>query len=57
MRLGAEPARQRAAAEWLAARAADEEILFDSEIDSKWERALGKLGVDLLTLSSDAGHA
>jgi putative transcriptional regulator len=41
---------------WLHAPA-DEEILFDNEIDSKWQRALGKLGVDLLTLSSDAGHA
>ncbi len=36
---------------------ADEEILFDGEIDSKWQRALGKLGVDLSALSSDAGHA
>jgi putative transcriptional regulator len=35
----------------------DEDILFDNEIDSKWLRALGKLGVDVLTLSSDAGHA
>jgi putative transcriptional regulator len=41
---------------WLHAPA-DEEILFDGELDSKWERALAKLGVDLLTLSSDAGHA
>src|SRR6266568_4746153 len=29
---------------------ADEEILFDGEIDSKWQRALGKLGVDLSAL-------
>ena len=37
--------------------AADEEILFDEELDSKWQRALGKLGVDLSMLSSESGHA
>jgi putative transcriptional regulator len=37
--------------------APDEDILFDAEIDSKWQRALAKLGVDLSMLSTDAGHA
>jgi putative transcriptional regulator len=36
---------------------ADEEILFDADIDTKYERALAKLGVDPAMLSSDAGHA
>jgi putative transcriptional regulator len=35
----------------------DEAILFDGELDNKWQRALAKLGVDLSMLSSDAGHA
>jgi putative transcriptional regulator len=41
---------------WLHAPA-DEDLLFDGAIDSKWQRALGKLGVDLSMLSTDAGHA
>jgi putative transcriptional regulator len=41
---------------WLHAPA-DEAILFDVELDSKWQRALGKLGVELSMLSADAGHA
>lgn len=41
---------------WLHAPA-DEDLLFDAELDSKWQRALAKLGVDLSMLSSDAGHA
>lgn len=36
---------------------ADEEILFDANIDTKYDRALAKLGVDPAMLSSDAGHA
>lgn len=36
---------------------ADSAILFDADMDSKWERALGKLGVDLSMLSADVGHA
>jgi len=31
--------------------------VFDLDIDGKWQRALGKLGVDLTMLSTDAGHA
>lgn len=41
---------------WLHAPA-DEAILFDFELASKWHRALAKLGVDLSMLSADAGHA
>ena len=41
---------------WLSV-AADQAIVFDPEHDGKWHRALAKLGVDLSTLSSDAGHA
>ena len=29
----------------------------DSELDTKWERALSKVGVDVSFLSTDAGHA
>jgi putative transcriptional regulator len=41
---------------WLCV-AADDGIVFDADHDGKWQRALGKLGIDLSTLSSDAGHA
>ncbi len=37
--------------------AADDDLVFDDELDGKWERAIGKLGVDLSMLSIDAGHA
>jgi putative transcriptional regulator len=36
---------------------ADRAILFDADIDSKYERALAKIGVSTAVLSSDAGHA
>jgi putative transcriptional regulator len=36
---------------------ADPELIFDSDFDDKWQRALGKLGIDLTMLSTDAGHA
>jgi putative transcriptional regulator len=41
---------------WLHADA-DEELLFDNALESKWERAITKLGVDLGKLSGAAGHA
>ena len=41
---------------WLNAPA-DPELLFDGELDTKWERALNKVGVDVSFLSTDAGHA
>jgi len=36
---------------------ADNEIVFASDHDGKWARALAKLGINLSMLSSDAGHA
>ncbi len=41
---------------WLSV-AADEQIVFDPDADGKWLRALAKLGIDLSTLSTAAGHA
>lgn len=41
---------------WLCV-AADDHILFDRDHDGKWKRALARLGIDLSTLSSDAGRA
>jgi len=37
--------------------AADADLVFEATDDSKWERALAKLGVSPSTLSTDAGHA
>jgi putative transcriptional regulator len=36
---------------------ADPELIFGSDIEGKYARALGKLGIDLAMLSSEAGHA
>jgi putative transcriptional regulator len=36
---------------------ADEDLVFDNDLDSKYERALGKLGINIGMLSRDAGHA
>lgn len=36
---------------------ADEDLVFDSDVDTKWNRAIGKLGIDPSLLSGDAGHA
>jgi putative transcriptional regulator len=41
---------------WLSV-AADETLIFDDDLDSKWERAIGKLGIDVSLLSGEAGHA
>jgi putative transcriptional regulator len=41
---------------WLHATA-DEELIFDNDLDNKWERAIGKLGIDVSMLSGEAGHA
>jgi len=41
---------------WLTAPASDD-ILFDSDIETKWERALGKIGISAPMLSAEAGHA
>lgn len=37
--------------------AADDTLVFDSDLDTKWERAIAKMGVDVSLLSGDAGHA
>jgi len=37
--------------------AADDQLVFDENLDNKWERAIAKLGIDPSLLSSDAGHA
>jgi putative transcriptional regulator len=37
--------------------AADDELVFGSELDTKWQRAMAKLGVDPRMLSDVAGHA
>ncbi len=36
---------------------ADQELIFDDRIDDKWERCIGKIGVDYRLLSSAAGNA
>ncbi|HVI51116.1 MAG TPA: YqgE/AlgH family protein [Candidatus Sulfotelmatobacter sp.] len=36
---------------------ADPDLLFGPELDHKWEKAIGKLGVNPLLLSGEAGHA
>lgn len=41
---------------WLHSEA-DRSIIFDDDVDSKYERALAKIGVEPAMLSSDAGHA
>ena len=37
--------------------APDSDLLFGSELDSKWERAIRKISIDPRMLSEDAGHA
>jgi putative transcriptional regulator len=41
---------------WLFCRATPE-LIFDPDLDSKYERALGLIGIDPARLASDAGHA
>ena len=41
---------------WLSAPA-DEVLIFDQDLGTKWDKALAKLGVGLSTLSAEAGHA
>lgn len=41
---------------WLSV-AADEELIFDDDLDQKWQRAIGKIGIDFSMLSGEAGHA
>ena len=35
----------------------DDELLFGADIETKWERAIAKIGVDFSMLSGEAGHA
>jgi len=35
----------------------DQDLVFDADIDGKWNRAIAKLGFDPSLLSGDAGHA
>ena len=37
--------------------AADDELIFGPDLDSKWDRAMGKIGIDPRMLSDTAGHA
>jgi putative transcriptional regulator len=41
---------------WLTV-SADERLIFDTPVDERWQAAARLLGINLLTLSSDAGHA
>lgn len=41
---------------WLNANA-DEEVIFHTELEDKWPRAMAMLGIDISMLSSEAGHA
>jgi len=36
---------------------ADEALVFDKDLDTKWERSIAKIGVSLHLLSAEAGHA
>ncbi len=36
---------------------ADEALVFDDDLDGKWERSIAKLGFDPSMLSGEAGHA
>ncbi len=37
--------------------APDESLVFDDDLDTKWDRAIAKLGFDVSLLSGEAGHA
>ncbi len=41
---------------WLTAES-DESLMFDRDLETKWERSIAKLGVRLSMLSGEAGHA
>jgi len=41
---------------WLSVES-DEGLLFDADMDTKWHRAIAKLGVDVGMLSAEVGHA
>jgi len=41
---------------WLTAEA-DDEIIFNTELEQKWPRTMAMLGINVAMLSTDAGHA
>jgi putative transcriptional regulator len=41
---------------WLSGTA-DETLIFDTDNERKWERAIARLGIDIAMLSSQSGHA
>jgi putative transcriptional regulator len=41
---------------WLSV-GADDGLVFDADLNTKWDRAMGKLGIDPRMLSDAAGHA
>ena len=41
---------------WLSV-ASDHALIFDADLDNKWERAMAKIGIDFSKLSHEAGHA
>jgi putative transcriptional regulator len=41
---------------WLSV-SSDEGLVFDADLEHKWERAIGKIGIDFSMLSGEAGHA
>ena len=41
---------------WLCAPA-DPQIIFETPVEERWSQAAAQLGVDLMTLSTEAGHA
>ena len=36
---------------------ADDDLLYGTDVEHKWEQAIHKLGIDFAALSGDAGHA
>jgi putative transcriptional regulator len=36
---------------------ADDSLLFDRDIETKWHRSIAKIGIDVNKLSGEAGHA
>jgi len=41
---------------WLSV-SSDEALVFDADLEHKWQRAIGKIGIDFSKLSGEAGHA
>jgi putative transcriptional regulator len=36
---------------------ADDALVFDTDIETRWERAIAKIGIDVSLLSGEHGHA